>query len=72
MKQIEKLILETYSGLLSEEREIIKPKDLPKAFIDRLTKQFGPVDMEKDFFNQELSQYMKHTGTNKVLSLIHI
>jgi hypothetical protein len=70
MKQIEKLILETYSGLLSEEREIIKPKDLPKAFIDRLTKQFGPVDMEKDFFNQELSQYMKHTGTNKVTGSI--
>lgn len=66
MKKIDKLILEAYAAVLKEKDEPIKkPKDLPKAFIDRLERQFGPVDMEQDFFSDDLTRYMKHTSYNK-------
>ena len=63
MHKLEKLILESYGQI--QEDQIKKPKDMPKAFLDRIEKQYGPVDMEHDFFTDDLTRYMKHTSYNK-------
>ena len=62
MHKLEKLILESYGQI---QEEIKKPKDMPKPFLDRIEKQYGPVDMEHDFFTDDLTRYMKHTSYNK-------
>ena len=62
MHKLDKLILEAFAtNTLSENT---KPKDLPKSFIAALEKRYGPVD-DKDFFSDDLSTYMKYTGTDK-------
>jgi hypothetical protein len=63
MHKLEKLILESYGQI--QEDQIKKPKDMPKAFLDRIEKQYGPLDMEHDFFTDDLTRYMKHTSYNK-------
>jgi len=50
---------------LKEERETLKPKDVDPALIDRLEKQYGPVDMENDFFSSDLKTYFKTDSINK-------
>ena len=62
MHKLEKLILESFGQI---QEDIKKPKDMPKPFLDRIEKQFGPIDMEHDFFNDDLTSYMKHTSYNK-------
>ena len=62
MNRLDKLILESLAEL--DIFENTKPKDLPKSFIVALEKRYGPVD-DKDFFSDDLSTYMKHTGTEK-------
>ena len=62
MHKLEKLILESFGDIKEDTK---KPKDMPKAFLDRIEKQYGPVDMEHDFFNDDLTRYMKHTSYNK-------
>ena len=61
MKILEKLILEAYSQVQEQTK---KAKDLPKAFIAAIEKRHGPVS-DKDFFSDDLTRYMKHTGTDK-------
>lgn len=61
MNKLEKLILETY-GALTE--SVKKPKDLPKAFKDAIEKKYGPMH-DQDFFNDDLTRYMKFTGMDK-------
>jgi hypothetical protein len=60
MHKLEKLILELYSEA-EETRRTLKPKDLPKDFLDGIEKRYGKINMEKDFFNDDLTRYMKHT-----------
>tara|TARA_R110000851_G_scaffold80000_1_gene176293 strand:+ start:213 stop:1598 length:1386 start_codon:yes stop_codon:yes gene_type:complete len=62
MNRLDKLILESLAEL--DIFENTKPKDLPKSFIAALEKRYGPVD-DKDFFSDDLSTYMKYTGTEK-------
>jgi hypothetical protein len=38
---------------------IIKPKDIDPALLKRLEAQYGPIDMENDFFKKDLSTYYK-------------
>lgn len=63
MHKLEKLILEVYSEA-EEVGRTLKAKDLPKEFIAGIEKRYGKLH-PKDFFNDDLTRYMKHTGTNK-------
>ena len=60
MHKLEKLILEQYAAI--EERK--KIKDLPKAFVDAIEKRYGKMHPQ-DFFNDDMSRYMKFNGTDK-------
>jgi hypothetical protein len=48
-----------------ESKEVIKPNDLDPALIKRLETQYGPVDMENDFFSNDLKTYFKTSDINK-------
>ena len=53
-------------------KETIKPKDVGPDLIRRLSKQYGEVDMENDFFNDELTTFYKTDKINKATnSLSH-
>jgi len=67
MKKLDKLILESYREALSEmpKGATLKVKDIPQAMIDRLEKQYGPVDKKDDFFSKDMDTYFKFTGRNK-------
>jgi len=45
-------------------REVIKPKDANPALIQRLEKMYGDVDMENDFFSNDLDTYYKTIEIN--------
>ena len=66
MKKIDKLILEAY-GEINEmpKGATLKVSDIPQAMVDRLEKQYGPVDRKDDFFSQNMDTYFKFTGRNK-------
>ena len=49
---------------LSEAGGILKPKDVDPALIKRLEAQYGPVDMEHDFFSSDLKTYFKTDNVN--------
>jgi len=49
---------------LKEEKEVLKPKDVDPALITRLEKQYGPVNMEYDFFDKDLKTYFKTDKIN--------
>ena len=61
MHKLEKLILEAYGEL---KEDLKKPNDLPKAFITAIEKRHGKIH-PKDFFNDDLTRYMKFDGENK-------
>jgi hypothetical protein len=42
--------------------EIVKPKDVDPVFLKRIEDLYGEVDIENDFFNDDLSRYMKTTS----------
>ena len=42
-----------------ETSNILKPKDIDPALLKRLESQYGPIDMENDFFKKDLSTYYK-------------
>lgn len=44
---------------IKEEKETLKAKDVDPALITRLEKQYGPVDIENDFFSSDLKTYFK-------------
>ena len=62
MHKLEKLILETYAQI---DEDTLKPKDLPTAFKAAIEKRHGPLH-KHDFFNDDLTRYMKFDGENKV------
>jgi|TARA_B110000495_G_scaffold99934_1_gene86398 hypothetical protein len=43
----------------------LKPKDLDPALLKRLEDQYGPMDMENDFFDRTLLNYYKTTDVDK-------
>ena len=49
---------------LGESKEILKPKEVDSALIKRLETQYGPVDMENDFFSSDLKTYFKTTNVD--------
>jgi len=49
---------------LKEDRNTLKPKDVDPALIQRLEKQYGPVDMKNDFFDEKLQTYFKTDKIN--------
>ena len=49
---------------LKEERQTLKPKDVDPALLTRLEKQYGPVNMEYDFFDKDLKTYFKTDKIN--------
>ena len=48
-----------------ETDNILKPKDIDPALLKRLEDQYGPMDMENDFFDIDLINYYKTTDVNK-------
>ena len=66
MNKLDNLILEAYKEVLNEmpKGAQLKVKDLPKAMIDRLEKQYGPVDPKRDFFSKNMDTYFKFTNRN--------
>ena len=66
MKKLDKLILEAY-GEVNEmpKGATLKVSDIPQAMVDRLEKQYGPVDKKDDFFSKNMDTYFKFTGRNK-------
>ena len=44
---------------LKEERDILMAKDVDPALIQRIEKQYGPVDVKNDFFSSDLKTYFK-------------
>jgi hypothetical protein len=49
---------------ISEARETLKPKDVDPALLKRLEAQYGPVDIENDFFSSDLKTYFKATSVD--------
>jgi hypothetical protein len=49
---------------LNERSEVLKPKDVDPALLKRLESQYGPVDMENDFFSSDLKTYFKADEVN--------
>lgn len=44
------------------ENRTIKPQNVPPSLLKKLEVRYGPVDMEKDFFDRELQTYYKFSG----------
>ena len=67
MNKLDNLILEAYKEVLNEmpKGATLKVKDIPQAMINRLEKQYGPVDKKDDFFSKNMDTYFKFTGRNK-------
>ena len=54
-----------YKFKLSEASgKVLKPKDVDPALIKRIEAQYGPVDMENDFFDADLKTYFKTDSIN--------
>ena len=45
-------------------KETLKPKDVDPALLKRLEDKYGPVDMERDFFTDNLETYFKTDEIN--------
>ena len=50
---------------LKEESQILKPNEVDPALIQRLEKQYGPVDIKNDFFSKNLDTYFKTSSIDK-------
>ena len=64
MNKLDKLILEAFGQVSEANGSTKKPKDLPKVFKDAIEKKYGPIS-DQDFFSDDLTRYMKWTGTDK-------
>jgi len=53
-------------------RETLKPSEVDPSLIARINKQYGSIDMENDFFNDDLSTYFRTDKINdKTGSISH-
>jgi len=50
---------------LKEESQILKVSEVDPALIQRIEKQYGPVDVQNDFFSKNLDTYFKTSSVNK-------
>jgi hypothetical protein len=57
--------MDNFKYKLKEERNTLKPKDVDPSLLKRLEAQYGPVDMENDFFSGDLKTYFKTDSINK-------
>lgn len=70
MKEVEKLILEAYSAVLTEDdfaqdkKNTYKMQDLPKSLQDRLEAQHGEFH-KNDFVSSDMTTYFKTSSVNK-------
>ena len=44
--------------------EIVKPAEVSPVFLKRIEDLYGEFDMKNDFFNDDLSRYMKTTSVD--------
>ena len=44
---------------------VLRPKDLSPNFLKGIEDRYGKIDMEKDFFSDDLERYMKFDPTHK-------
>jgi len=51
--------MDNFKYKLNKINEVLKPKDVDAALIKRLEDQYGPMDMERDFFSDNLDTYFK-------------
>ena len=49
---------------ISEDKEILKAKDVDSALIQRVEKTYGPMDKKNDFFSSDLKTYFKTIGVD--------
>ena len=45
--------------------QVVKPTEVDPVFLKRIEDLYGEVDMQNDFFNDDLSRYMKTTSVDK-------
>ena len=57
--------MDKFKYKISEEREILKPNEVDPALIQRIEKQYGPMDMKYDFFTKNLDTYFKTSSVDK-------
>jgi len=50
---------------LKEENQILKVSGVDPALIQRIEKQYGPVDVKNDFFSKNLDTYFKTSSVDK-------
>ena len=50
---------------LKEESQVLKANDVDPALIQRIEKQYGPVDVKNDFFSKNLDTYFKTSSIDK-------
>jgi len=48
-----------------EQRQTLKPKDVPSSLLKRMEDLYGPVDLKNDFFSSDFDTYYKTIGVNK-------
>jgi len=49
---------------ISEDKEILRVKDVDPALIQRVEKTYGPMDKKNDFFSSDLKTYFKTIGVD--------
>ena len=50
---------------LKEESQILKVSEVDPALIQRIEKQYGPIDVQNDFFSKNLDTYFKTSSIDK-------
>jgi len=50
---------------LKEESQVLKANEVDPALIQRIEKQYGPVDIKNDFFSKNLDTYFKTSSIDK-------
>jgi len=50
---------------LKEESQVLKANEVDPALIQRIEKQYGPVDIKNDFFSRNLDTYFKTSSIDK-------
>ena len=57
--------MDNFKYKLREASSTLKPKDVDPALLKRLEIQYGPVDIENDFFSDDLKTYFKTINVDK-------
>jgi hypothetical protein len=57
--------MDNFKYKLKEESQVLKVSEVDPALIQRIEKQYGPVDVQNDFFSKNLDTYFKTSSVNK-------